>query len=119
MENLEFKEAYLLSQLIDIIKTSIKEKGLSDTDFCLYTKEEDGDARPNLICYLEQYPTISDEDEEIYPDFVVEQSLELFYYGQQFEDVIMNVLHQKNNATTDDFILGLNHYMQNDTFYDF
>ena len=119
MEKLEFKKAYTLSQLIGVIKTKIQKNGLTDSNFCLYSKNDEIITDINCICYLESYPIISDEDEEIYPDFVVEKSLELFYYGQQFEDVIMNVLHQKSTATIDDFILGLNYYTENDTFLDF
>jgi len=118
MKKIEFKKTYSLCQLIDIVKTNIQENGLTDNNFCLYTKENENIAHSNLICYLENYPTISDDDEEVYPDFVVEKSLELFYDGRQFEDVIMNVLHQKSTATIDEFILGLNYYTKNDTFLD-
>ncbi|WP_064965772.1 DUF7716 domain-containing protein, partial [Tenacibaculum ovolyticum] len=81
------------------------------------SEEDENITDINCTCYLESYPIISDE--EVYPDFVVEKSLELLYYGRQFEDVIMNVLHQKSEASIDEFILGLNYYTENDTFLDF
>ncbi len=94
MEKLEFKKAYTLSHLIGVVKKRIKENGLTDNNFCLYSSEVDENITDiNCTCYLESYPIISDEDEEVYPDFVVEKSLELLYDGRQFEDVIMNVLH--------------------------
>ncbi len=58
-------------------------------------------------------------DEEIYPNFIIEESLSLLYYGQQFEDVLINVLEQKNNPTIDDYILALDYYSRYDTFKDF
>ena len=120
MDKLEFKKAYTLAHLISVIKTKIKESGLTDSDFCLYSLEDNENIKDaNCVCYLGSYPIISDEDEEVYPDFVVEKSLELFYDGRQFEDVIMNVLHQKSTANIDEFILGLNYYTENDTFLDF
>ena len=54
----------------------------------------------------------------MFPDFIVKESLELFYDGRQFEDVLMNVHHQKNNATKEDYILSLNYYAEYDTFKD-
>lgn len=117
MENIEFRKPYNLSQIIYVISTDIEKNGFKNTNFCLYTNEEEI-ASSDLICYLDLNPTITD-DEEVYPDFVINESLEFFYDGQQFEDVLMNVLHQKKQASIDDFILGLNYFMEHDTFMDF
>ncbi|MFC0178532.1 DUF7716 domain-containing protein [Thorsellia kenyensis] len=112
MKKLEFQREYTLSELInDIVK-----KGYKSNNFCLYTKGYVSLATENLICYLECYPTINDDDEEEYPKFVIKQNLELFYYGEQFEDVLTNVLHQKNTASIEDFITSLNYYLNNDAF---
>jgi len=43
----------------------------------------------------------------------------LLYYGEQFEDVLMNVLEKKNIATIDDYILALDYYSKHDAFKDF
>jgi hypothetical protein len=118
MEKLEFKKPYTLSQLINIIKSNIQENDLSNINYCLYS-EDDEDFTDSNIIYLESSPTISDEDEEVYPAFVIENSLELFYEGRQFEDVIINGLHQKSTATIDELILGLNYYLDNDTFLEY
>lgn len=118
MRNLELREEYQLSRIIQIVKEDIQKNGLTYEDFCLYAKDEDV-KYSDLICYLERNPTISDDDEEIYPEFVINNSLELFFNGQQFEDVIMNVLHQKKDATIDDYIKSLEYYTKNDTFLDF
>ena len=117
MKNLELRKAYQLQQIIDVISKNIHKNGFEDTNFCLYANEDI--LKPELICYLELYPTISDDDEEIYPNFIIEESLNLLYYGQQFEDVLMNVLEQKNDATIDDYILALDYYSKYDTFKDF
>lgn len=61
---------------------------------------------------MELYPTIDDNDEEVYPDFVRDKSLDLFYYGQQFEDVLMSVFDQKETASINDYINALNYYME-------
>jgi len=119
MENIEFRKPYNLSQIIYVISKDIEKNGFKNTNFCLYTNEDEEIASSDLICYLDLNPSITDDDEEVYPDFVINESLEFFYDGQQFEDVLMNVLHQKKQASIDDFILGLNYYMEHDTFLDF
>lgn len=111
MKELEFQKEITLGQLID----DITKNGFKSDNFCLYTKEYTSIADENLIVYLERYPTI-DDDEEQYPNYVTNNGLELFYYGEQFEDVLTNILHQKKNATVGDFISGLNYYLDNDAF---
>ena len=117
MEDLELRKPYQLQQLIDTLSKRLNADGFTDANFCLYANEST--LTSELICYLEFYPTISDDDEEIYPDFVIQNSLELLYYGQQFEDVIINILNQKIDANIDDYISGLDYYSKHDTFKDF
>ena len=117
MKSLELRKPYQLQQIIDVISKDIHKSGFEDTNFCLYANEDI--LKPELVCYLESYPTISDDDEEIYPDFIIKESLYLLYYGEQFEDVLMNVLEQKKDATIDDYILALDYYSKYDTFKDF
>lgn len=115
MKELDFQKEYKLSQLI----TDITVNGYQSNNFCLYTKEYTSSATENLVVYLERYPTISDDDEEEYPDFVVQHNLELFFYGEQFEDVLRSALNQKRQASIEDFIAGLNYYLDNDAFITF
>jgi hypothetical protein len=117
MSGLELRKPYQLQQVIDVISKDIHKNGFTNTNFCLYSNDDI--LKPELICFLESSPTISDDDEEIYPDFIIKKSLDLLYYGQQFEDVLMNVLVQKNNAAIDDYILALDYYSKHDSFEDF
>lgn len=117
MKSLELRMPYQLQQIIKAISKEIHENGFTNTNFCIYANEDI--LKPELICYLDLSPTISDDDEEVYPLFIRKKSLGLLYYGQQFEDVLMNVLEQKNDATIDDYILALDYYSKYDTFRDF
>ena len=47
------------------------------------------------------------------------ESLELLYYGEQFEDVLMNVQSQIEEPTTDEYISALDYYSKHDVFMDF
>ncbi|CAH3391125.1 MULTISPECIES: DUF7716 domain-containing protein [Enterobacter] len=111
MNRLEYRKAYGLDGLIYKIMG-----GCTLDNFCVYTKEYEAFAKEKLVCYLDNYPVISDDDEELYPDFVVENSLELFFYGEQFIDVLHNISIQREKPSVEDFISGLNFYLENDNF---
>lgn len=115
MQELEYRVPYSLDNLI----TKIAQEGYTKDNFCLYTKEYEATATPGLTCYLERYPDVSDDDEEVYPDYVEKNELELFFYGDQFMDVLRSALNQKPNATVDDIISGVNYYLDNDAFITF
>lgn len=120
MKILELRKSYELQSIINIVSTYIrKNDDFTNDNYCLYTEAVINIGTPELICYLEEDATITDDDEEIYPDLVQEKSLKLFYRGSQLEDVIMNVLEQKKNAEIDDYIIALDYYSKYDTFKDF
>lgn len=114
---LDLRKAYQLQQIIDIASKEIRENGFTDEDYCLYSHENI--LTSEVVFYLETSPTISDDDKEVYPDFVVMESLELLYYGEPFEDVLMNVQAQKENPTINEYISALDYYSKYDTFMDF
>ncbi|HFE3443446.1 hypothetical protein [Klebsiella aerogenes] len=89
MKELEYIKPYSLKELI----TKIVHQGYTKDNFCLYTKEYEAVATPELVCYLDRYPEVSD-DEDVYPEYVEQNELELFFYGDQFMDVLKNALNQ-------------------------
>ncbi|MBX9335725.1 hypothetical protein K5M56_31340, partial [Serratia marcescens] len=100
MKELEYMTPYRLEDLI----IKIVQEGYIKDNFCLYTKEYEAIATLELTCYLERYPEVSDDDEEVYPDYVEQNELELFFYGDQFMDVLRSALNQKPSATVDEII---------------
>lgn len=111
MSQLEYRKAYGLDDVINKIIG-----GYTLDNFCVYTKDYELSAKADLVCYLESYPVISDDDEEVYPVFVVDNSLELFFYGDQFIDVLHDISNQREKPSVEDFIAGLNFYLENDNF---
>lgn len=73
MKELEYIKPYSLKELI----TKIVHQGYTKDNFCLYTKEYEAVATPELVCYLDRYPEVSD-DEDVYPEYVEQNELELF-----------------------------------------
>ena len=122
MNTLEKQVEYSLSDVITMFSNMIIENGvdnfLDDVDFCIYTTELVDDATCDTICYLDEYPDIDDDDQEVYTDFVTERKLVMFFSGEQFEDVIGHMLSQKTDASIEDFIAGINHYREHDDFLD-
>ena len=100
MGELKLREPYKLGEIIRILADKIKTNGIyknldyDEMKFCLYTKEYTGVITANLVCYLDDYPDVTDDDEEVYPLFALNEKLDFFCDGVDIEDVIGNSLHQ-------------------------
>ena len=86
-------------------------------DFCLYGKE-DGELALDRLYWVSDYPDVI-EDRDIYPADVVEQDLQLVYYGEQLIDVLSVALEEKPDASHQDLVEALNYYQQHDSFMKF
>ena len=86
-------------------------------DFCLYGKE-DGELALARSYWVSNYPDVV-EDRDIYPADVVEQDLQLVYYGEQLIDVLSVALEEKLDASLQDLVDALNYYNQHDNFMPF
>ena len=122
MISLNFRQPYKLS---DIITAAIEKFRANDLKFTydgkafnIYFKNYTESVSEDLVCYLDDETMVTDDDEEIYPEFVTEENLELFYYGETFEDVIFNALHQKADPSMSELIQCLNYYSEHDSFLD-
>ncbi|MBI0472628.1 hypothetical protein EXT68_22485 [Pectobacterium parmentieri] len=110
------KEKIKLSDFIVFVKNNIK---IVKEDFCLYCENSDEPLSQDTWCYVDEYPTGDDNGNDVFSDFVVNNDLELLYYGEQFTDVINNVLMQEDEPDISIIIEALNYYMENDDFLDF
>ena len=102
-----------LGQIIEQVRM---DKLVSD-DFCLYGKEE-GELALARSYWVSNYPDVV-EDRDIYPADVVEQDLQLVYYGEQLIDVLSVALEEKPDASHQDLVEALNYYHQHDNFMPF
>ena len=99
-----------------IIEQMRVDESFSD-DFCLYGKE-DGALALARFYWVSDYPDVV-EDRDVYPSDVVEQSLQLVYYGEQLLDVLSVALEEKPDASCKDLVEALNYYHQHDSFMPF
>lgn len=102
-----------LEQIIEQVRA---DESFSD-DFCLYGKE-DGELALARLYWVSDYPDVI-EDRDIYPADVVEQNLQLVYYGEQLLDVLSVALEEKPEASLQDLVGALNHYNRYDSFMNF
>ena len=86
-------------------------------DFCLYGKEY-GELALDRLYWVSNYPDVV-EDRDIYPADVVEQDLQLVYYGEQLIDVLSVALEEITEASHQDLVEALNYYQQHDSFMKF
>ena len=102
-----------LEQIIEQVRADES----SSDDFCLYGKE-DGELALDSLYWVSDYPDVI-EDRDIYPADVVEQDLQLVYYGEQLIDVLSVALEEKSDASLQDLVDALNYYNQHDNFMSF
>ncbi|EFO53786.1 hypothetical protein SIN_1485 [Streptococcus infantis SK1302] len=102
-----------LEQIIEQVRAD----QLTSDDFCLYGKE-DGELALDRLYWMSDYPDVV-EDRDIYPADVVEQDLQLVYYGEQLIDVLTVALEEKPDASPQDLVEALKYYQQHDSFMPF
>ena len=102
-----------LEQIIEQVRADES----SSDDFCLYGKE-DGELALDRLYWVSDYPDVI-EVHDIYPADVVEQNLQLVYYGEQLLDVLTVALEEKPDASPQDLVEALNYYNRYDSFMNF
>ena len=102
-----------LEQIIEQVRVDES----SSDDFCLYGKE-DGELALDRLYWVSDYPDVI-EDRDIYPADVVEQDLQLVYYGEQLIDVLSVALEEKPDVSHKDLVEALKYYHQHDSFMPF
>jgi hypothetical protein len=122
---LEINKPYRISELIEIVKSKFdrdfdgngKEKYISENLYDIYIAENQ-DLNEETVLFVGETVKIDDEDNEIYPDEVLEKKFEMFFSCQNFQDIIDLAYSQKSNASISDYIKCLKYYAENDTFLD-
>ena len=102
--------------LADILE-QVKLEQCTQDDFCLYGNDE-GDLALDSRYLVSDYPDVV-EDCDIYPTDVIDQDLQLIYYGEHLIDVLLVALDEKPDASPHDLVDALNYYNRNDTFMSF
>ncbi len=86
----------------------------ADSGWCVYSASEKPGLRTE--CYVDEYPDITDDDEEILPPFALEHRLGFVFRDEMVQDVVISCLCQKEDALPEEIMNALDYYNQNDCF---
>lgn len=88
-------------------------------ELTLYRPSDSDELTEESIIYLDDEQINVDEEtyEEIYPQFVLENNLDFYFYGQTASDIIKNTRMQLQKPTIKDFLFNFNYYDSNDCFF--
>lgn len=110
---MKFREPVEFKDIIAIVKKKLDK----DVSYCIYSKLTSSyDLRLDTICYIDDYPEITDDDEEIFSEFVKGNSLSLLFREELVQDVIYNMLHQNQSATDQEILNATSYYSNHDNF---
>lgn len=122
INNLNTEQSMTVEQLVESLLNKIKaEHGSDQCDerFCVYARKFVSQLSPELEVFIDRYPSEGSKGEDLYPDFVLKNKLQLIYYGEHFVSVLELAVEQRPQIDTKDAIKGLNYYNENDDFLDF
>ena len=87
--------------------------------FCVYGAQDSSTITLQTLCVIEAFPLITDDDEEIYPDFVVHHRLEFWFSDELLEDVVMSALHHNPSVTDSVLVEAIGYCAEHDCFMNF
>lgn len=68
------------------------------------------------MCYIDVYPDFTDDDDEILPEFIINNHCQLVYRDEMLQDIIISALGRKKDVTNEELMKAINYYESNDTF---
>lgn len=83
---------------------------------CVYGNGDSLSAALESKCYLSDPPTITDDYEEVYPNFVSLKGLELWFKEELIKDVVTNALGQNPDASNELLLKAIHYYDERDSF---
>ena len=119
---MEQNRVYTMEEIINLLKEKYKSEGeealYADSDWHIYVSDDE--LLLTTVCCVTAPPDFDEEtDEEIIPDFAVENGMDGSILPEIFQDVIITAISQKEDVTNEELIKALNYYLDNDNFMTF
>ena len=115
------KQKYVFRELIDEIKEIYLADGneafYKGDGWCVYAKTEKLSLKSE--CYVLPYPDVDDDDNEIYPEFAVQNGLLFIYRDEMLQDVIANAVDEDEEISDKKLLKAINYYDKYDSFMEF
>lgn len=111
-----------IEDVINLLREKYQKEGeqalCNDSDWHMYTADDEWLLTTD--CCITAPPDFDEEtDEEIIPDFAMENGMDGSVPPEILQDVIINALQQKKDAANKELLEALNYYMDNDAFITF
>ena len=90
---------------------------ITDEDWAVYFRDTDK-LKKNTVCYLADPIDVTDDDEEIYPEYALQNKTDSYLTCELLIDVVTEYLSEKSNATVKQLIDAVNYYVEYDCFMD-
>ena len=114
------KKYYSFGEIIDFVKNAYISEGESsfytNNGWCVYS--DSNIVESTTKCYIDNLPEVNDNDEEVYPEYVQANGLELIYRCDLLQDVISSAIEHKPEITDEEFLKAIRYYDDNDDFSD-
>ena len=119
---MEQNRMYTMEEIINFLTEKYKSEGeealYEDSDWHIYVSDDE--LLPTTVCCITAPPDFDEEtDEEIIPEFAVENEMDGSILPEIFQDVIISAISQKEDVTNEELIKALNYYLDNDNFMTF
>ena len=85
-----------------------------DNDWYIY--EPDDILSLSTPCYIAPRPEFDENEEEIFPEYAIENNMDYSIMPELVTDVVINAIDQKRDATEEELLKALNYYLDADTF---
>lgn len=108
-----------IEDVISLLKGKYLKEGeealCNDNNWHMYVADDEWFL--TTACCITAPPDFDEEtDKEIIPNFALENGMYGSVLPEILQDVIINVLRQKKDATNEELLKALNYYMDKDTF---
>jgi len=91
-----------------------------DEPYALYGNDDETDELLLDALYVIDAPPTDMGDEDVYPDFINQAELSLFYSDEHLRDVVRRAMDQSDGRATAAFLVeALNYYDETDDFLNF
>ena len=111
---MHYQQHLAFGDLIDLLRQQKK-----TLHFCIYGAPQDNPITLRTSCVIEAFPQITDDDEEIYPPYILENGLEFWFSDELLEDVVMSALHHKPTVSNTELLAAIEYYAERDCFMSF
>lgn len=116
-KKIEFKsKVYLLKDFLELVKGKKERSTSYDAAYCYSVYSKSGDVGLLDEVYIGDVVEVDDDDQEICPEFVVENGFEYYCSDENIQDVV-DYAFEKNKELSAQFLLdSLVYYIEKDTF---